>query len=273
MSDDTSSTTESATKTSSRPTPAGVGVPGSPKPQPVAKPSEDTAKNSRPLKASGLSESIPPRPPAGDSNTAQAFSEARTQLDKLFGEQNQRVLELKIQATQGLESALGRLEDECRRTRTIMERNEALAREAERLFAEGQTLETQQDELEAKAEKSAERNKALAERGNTLREERIRLTEEREQLEDAVAEESKDLAATRAEVDRLTQRKETLQEENTQLERIQTRLDENIARLERLRDEYMTAINRLKNSKEDLINISTDVKSETPAASTSSAPA
>ncbi|RMG08096.1 MAG: hypothetical protein D6731_22445 [Planctomycetota bacterium] len=237
-------------------TPSGVGVPSAAKPTATAEKSRAERRPDTPLAASGIRSSLPERPAERDTApVADALKEARRSLDALFGDQNQKVMELKLQASQGIEAALARLEEETRRTRQLLERNEALAREAERLIAEEQRLENEQDGLESELEKAAERNEALATRGNALREERLRLQAEREELEDAVASEQEELAKARADVERLQQRKESLEEENQQLERFRSRLEENIARLERLRDEYMTAINRLKNTKEELIRL------------------
>ena len=208
---------------------------------------------SKVVKASGPR--IPPKPQALEGDMVTAFAETRTALDAIVGEQNQRVIELKVAATQNIEQAVARLEESARHTRALMERNEVLAREADRLTAEGAQLETQQEELETKVQKSAERNALLAERANALREERQRLQEEREEFEDVVLQETEDLATARADVERLKERRDKLQEENAEIERVRTRLEENIGRLERIRDEYVSAVNRLKGTKDDLLKI------------------
>ncbi len=203
---------------------------------------------------------IPPRPADVDAGgLTESFQMARQQLDDVLGQQNQNLMELKVTALQGLEEAMARLETEGKRTRALLDRNETLAREADRLMAQGQVLEDQQEELEGKVNKAAERNQALADRATALREERQRLQEERDELEAAVQKETDELAMARGDVERLQQRKEQLEGENAELERIRNKLEENIARLERLRDEFMGAVNRLKSTKDELIGVAQHV--------------
>lgn len=202
---------------------------------------------------------LPPKAPDADTtNLTESFQTTRQQLESVMGQQNQNLMELKVSALQAMEEALSRLETEGKRCRALLDRNEVLARDAERLITQGNTLEEQQDELEAKVEKAAERNQALADRANELREERTRLLAERDELEAAVQKETDDLSTARADVQRLEQRKEKLEGENAELERIRNRLEENIARLERLRDEFMTAVKRLKNTKDGLVGVAMD---------------
>ena len=200
--------------------------------------------------------SLPPRPAKADhAGLEKAFNDARSQLDAIMGEQNQRVMELKLNATQSIEQAVTRLEESARFTRTLMERNSQLGREADRLIAEGNSLEAQQDELEDRVEKAAEHTEQLTTRAEALREEHKRLDTERSELEEGIQKDSEALSTARGDVERLHERKEKLAEENSELERIRNRLDENIARLERLRDEYMAAIDRLKNTKDELVAV------------------
>ena len=52
---------------------------------------------------------------------SESFVRTREKLDDILGEQNKRVMELSISATQGVNQALTRLEEATRHTRNVVE--------------------------------------------------------------------------------------------------------------------------------------------------------
>ena len=212
---------------------------------------------------------IPPRPAAGAEaeSLSGMFAEARQKFDAVMGEQNQRLMEMKIAVMQGMEMAVSRLEDEARRTRTLMERNDALAREAERAVVEGRNLERQQDELEAQVTELTERTLALSERAATLREERTKLETNKAELEQSIEADRTSVTDLKAEVQRLEAQADALQGEKTTLEQKKMQVEERLARLQRLKDEFISETTRAQRALTEMTGMAASEPSE-PAPST-----
>lgn len=183
-----------------------------------------------------------------------SFLEIRTKLDGIVGESSGRLVELKLAAAESFDRAFTRLEDEARHVRDSLARNESLAREAAKVVDQARVLETDQEELEASVEQLQERVKALTERGEELSELKGKLDETKGELEDAVREQLDESSRLQGEVDRLTTKKDGLETETTKLEKAKTKLEEDVARLVKLREEYLAAIKRLRDSKDELTN-------------------
>lgn len=198
---------------------------------------------------------VPPRP-AGMEVTAfsQTFTEARQGLDQLLGEENRKFMELK-QLNMNLDQALSAFEAEARRTRSLLEKNEAAARDAERMMAEGQNLEKQQDDLETQVAEAREKLQALIDRAEALKTERAELEAQRNEVKELVAKEQEANAEIKAETAALKARRDALTEETTALNQAKVRVEEQVGRLQRLREEFLGAITRAKGQQDELMNI------------------
>jgi hypothetical protein len=243
----------------------GGAATSSPKPSSSGAPKGPGASGGDPLK---MPESkVPPRP-AGMEVTAfsQTFTEARQGLDQLLGEENRKFMELK-QLNMNLDQALSAFESEARRTRSLLEKNEAAARDAERMMAEGQNLEKQQDDLETQVAEAREKLQALIDRAEALKTERAELEAQRNEVKDLVAKEQEANAEVKAETAALKARRDALTEETTALNQAKVRVEEQVGRLQRLREEFLGAISRAKGQQDELMNIpSADDIAPPPAA-------
>src|SRR4029077_20819970 len=110
---------------------------------------------------------LPPRPDRtqGAEDLGAAFGAVRQKLDAILGDSSHRALELKVASAEGIDRAVANLEAEAKRVREHLERNEALAREAEKSAAEARTQEQLQDELESRVNEVQQRAQKLADRG------------------------------------------------------------------------------------------------------------
>jgi hypothetical protein len=240
----------------------GTGTPGAKKPEGAkpATPAKDKDKDAGKSSFSGDPLAMPapktgPRPPAPEATAfSQAFSEARSGLDSLLGEENKKLMELK-QLNLNLDQALAAFEADAKRTRQLMEKNEAVAREAERLVAEGVQLEKQQDDLEAQVNEAREKLAGQIERAQALRDERAELEAQRNEVKDIVAQESEQNADLKSEIAQLKARRDALTEETNALNQAKVRYEEQVGRLQRLREEFLSAITRAKGQQEELMQI------------------
>lgn len=234
-------------------TPPGAKKPDAPKPAAKGDGKDKAAFSGDPMAMPAPKTG--PRPPAPEATAfSQAFSEARSGLDSLLGEENKKLMELK-QLNLNLDQALAAFEADAKRTRQLMEKNEAVAREAERLVAEGVQLEKQQDDLEAQVAESREKLQGQIERATALREERAELEAQRNEVKDIVAQESEQNAEMKNEIAQLKARRDALTEETNALNQAKVRYEEQVGRLQRLREEFLSAITRAKGQQEELMQI------------------
>lgn len=210
---------------------------------------------------------VPPRPPGVEVTAfSQTFTEARQGLDSLLGEENRKFMELK-QLNMNLDQALASFEQEARRTRSLLEKNEAAARDAERMMAEGQNLEKQQDDLEGQVAETREKLQALIDRAEALKTERAELEAQRNEVKDLLAKEQEANTDLKNEIAQLKARRDALTEETTALNQAKVRVEEQVGRLQRLREEFLGAISRAKGQQDELMNIpSADDIAPPPAA-------
>jgi chromosome segregation ATPase len=217
----------------------------SPKPSPVS--GRHAIKASEPK--------IPPRvrpPEKGPRKLSATFVNARQLIDDVLGEQNTRVTELLLNANHGLSESLSRFQESCTFVRAVLERNEDLAREAERLGTEGEHLNKQQDSLEADVRRLASHNRELADRVNSLRREHSRLQDESGIMDDAQRDLTEDLSKERGTFELLKAKTQKAEDELSQLRRERTSTEKHLAELQRVREDYLRHVQSAKKAVADL---------------------
>ncbi len=175
-----------------------------------------------------------------------------SQLAALLGETSQRLLELKVASSEGIDRAISNLEVEARRVREYLERNEALASESADAAETADTAISEQDALEEKVRVRHEALVAGGARVTALRAALATLEETTAKLEVTVDERSTGTDQLRSEVDRLTERLVGLEQDEKDASEIGGRLGESVERLYELAQAHKAAITKLKDMKDAL---------------------